>query len=168
MTCIISQPIKCYYRYHGPITYREMHDVLNCHDILACSSVMVFAVRQYIRRYHKLNNCNTHWLLLYGLNWWCFYILRNAQNEEADSEDFCQRQIFSHVDCCAVQICLMNNSDSAGFKYWLNLNCFCPKSRYVNHSVYVLDKIYPVRVKNTMVVFGTQSHLLQVQKISTL
>ena len=41
--CILSQPIKCYYRYHGPIKWLEKYDVLNSH-VLVCSSVMVFAV----------------------------------------------------------------------------------------------------------------------------
>ena len=43
MTWVLPQPIKCYYRSHGPIKYLEKHDIMNCH-FLSYSSVMAFAV----------------------------------------------------------------------------------------------------------------------------
>ena len=50
MTWVLSQPIKCSYRHHGPIKLSEKHDVMN-YTFLHYSSVMVFAVNKTCNNY---------------------------------------------------------------------------------------------------------------------
>ena len=48
MTWVLSQPIKCYYRHHGPIKYLEKHDVLN-YPFLLCSSVVPLTLPDIVK-----------------------------------------------------------------------------------------------------------------------